>query len=51
MFIFLSKHSWGMCGPDGLDLVNVILKGPHSKFSAQGPEFLATALAVDKVIL
>ncbi len=31
----------GICG---LDLVNVILRGPRCKFSALGPEFLATAL-------
>ncbi len=36
----------GICGPDGLDLVYVILRGPHRKFSAQGPEFLATALHI-----
>ncbi len=33
-----------MCEPDGLDLVNLILRGPYNKFSAQGPEFLATDL-------
>ncbi len=38
------KHSRGIWGQDGLNLVNVILWDPHSKFSAQGPEFLATAL-------
>ncbi len=25
----------GICGPDGLDLVHVILRGPHRKFRAQ----------------
>ncbi len=30
-------------GPDHTPL-NVILRGPHSKISAKGPEFLATAL-------
>ncbi len=39
----------GLCGPDWLDFnppppLNMILRGPYSKFSAQGPEFLATAL-------
>ncbi len=34
----------GICGLDELDLLNVILRGPHRKFSAQGPEFLVTAL-------
>ncbi len=35
-----------ICGPNGLDLLNVNLRGggPHSKFSAQGAEFLAMAL-------
>ncbi len=40
----------GICGPDGLDLVNVILRGPHSKFSAQGPESLATDRSVPPLI-
>ncbi len=29
---------------------HVILRGPHSKFSAQGPEFLATALVICMVV-
>ncbi len=33
-----------ICGPERLDLVKVILRGPHCKFSALGPEFLVTAL-------